>query len=444
MTDMGLSIVNSAIQADQAEMATVADNLANVSTPGFARESVSLSTYPSTGPGGVQVTGIGQLTSGLLDAAQRGATAQDSFAKTAQSTMSSIQALFPEPSSSGLGAQLSQMWSDFSTLAANPSSASAATVVISDAKTVAATLNDAYNGLSQVSSSLTAQLGTGTGTGVIAQANTYLADVASLNRRIVAGQVAGANTNALVDQRRADLSQLAGMIGATSRLGSSGSVTVYSQGVELVQGSASSPLVAGGGARGAALGISTAAGVAVSAGGTAGAILAAVNSTLPSYRQQLSAVANALASGVDAAVGSTPPLFVSAGGTSFTPSSSSAGTIAVGSVTAAALVTAASSTGTYDGVNAANAAALASASGGPDATYRLLIGNVGSAAAAANQQAQSAQGFSAQASSAASSVSGVDTNSQAVKMLQAQQAFQAAAKVAASIAASFQTLLQAV
>lgn len=475
MSDMGLTAAASALEADQTEMSTVAGNLANAATPGYAVERVDQVAVPAAGPtgsaGGVAVVGIDQLRSSLLDSALRTAQAARAATEITQQALSSVQNLFPEPSGDGLGSQLSQLWSDLSTVAASPGNTAAQGVVIEDAAGVASTLNSTYDGLGATSAALVGQIGTGTGSGDLAEANSYLADVASLNGRIVAGSAAGSDVNALVDRRREDLAKLSELIGATARAEPGGAVTVFALGVSLVQdvtasrlqtsGSPPDPPPAAGAAPVNQLGVSTSTGVAVPVGGSVGAALAAVNSTIPAMQSQLSSVANALAgsldslqaTGVDAAGtpgSSLPTIFVNTGSTGFTPSTSSAGSIAVdpalraGQIATASASASPAGTATLDGSNAAAMAALASAPGGPDAIYRALVGSVGSAAASANQAASSAQALRDQAATAASAVSGVDTNAQSVDMLQAQQAFQAAAKLTATISTSIQALLAAV
>ncbi|MDA8063320.1 MAG: flagellar basal body protein, partial [Actinomycetota bacterium] len=362
---MGLSVAASALEADQLEMSTVAGNLANATTPGYAVEQVDQVDVAPTG--GVAVVGIDQLGSSLLDSALRTAQAAQSSTEVTQQALSSVEGLFPEPSGNGLSSQLSQLWSDLSSVAASPGNTAAQGVVIQDAATVASTLNSTYDGLAQTSSGLVTQVGSGTGSGELAQANTYLADVASLNGRIVAGTAAGSDVNALVDTRREDLSKLSQLIGATARAEPGGAVTVFALGVALVQGTNSGMLLATGsppdpppapGAPpGSQLGVSTSSGVVVPVGGSIGAALTAVNSTLPGMQSELSAVANALAgslnalqaAGMDAAGvpgSSLPAIFVNAGSTAFVASTSSAGSIAVDpALTAGQIATASASAG---------------------------------------------------------------------------------------------------
>ena len=72
MTDAGFAIAASGLEADRTAMDTIADNLSNVNTPGYAAESPLLTTTPSwdaLGIGaGVTVLDVGQANDAVLSA----------------------------------------------------------------------------------------------------------------------------------------------------------------------------------------------------------------------------------------------------------------------------------------------------------------------------------------------------------------------------------------
>jgi flagellar hook-associated protein 1 FlgK len=458
VSELGLSIVDSAIQADQAELQTSAENIANAQTPGYARETVQLGAYYPAEPngvgGGVQTLGVSQMASGLLDANLRAAQAANGYATEMQTITSSVENLFPEPSQSGLQAQLSHLWSDLTKLAADPGSQALDQTVVTDAQTVTSTLNQTANGLGQLTSQLETELGapSASSSGILVEANQLLSEVASLNTQITAGQGGGQDTNALIDQRRADLSQLATLVGTTTRQESNGSMTVWLGGVTLVENGTAESLQATGGGGTTPLGVQTSLGTPVEPGGQAGAILEAVNTTIPGIQSQLDGVAAALAgqlntlqaAGLDASGLQQATTF-------FTGTTAS--TIALNPSLVANptwLATAAGppanplGTPTLDGSNAAQMAAVANAPGGPDQLYQALVGDVGTLAQAASGQATTATTIETQAKSAVENVSGVSTNNEALVAMQAEKAFEAASKVAGTIAQALDSLLAAV
>jgi flagellar hook-associated protein 1 FlgK len=304
--------------------------------------------------------------------------------------------------------------------------------------------------------------------------------VAKLNEGIVAGSAGGQDANALIDQSRAAVNQLASLLGVNSSSGPSGSISVYLNGVQLVAGDAAQTLSTTGSAGTEDLGIVTSNGVTVEAGGSIGANLTGINATIPDYQAQLNSVADSLAgsintlqaNGMDAngdpgsAIAGTwpgtilPNIFVNGGSpTTYTASPAnpnSAATLAVSSALLAdpALLATASAPGagnsnvigtaTLDGTNAQQMAALTSVPGGTDVLYQSMIGALGTQASEAASASTTASNLATNASNLLSSISGVDENTEEVDILAAQNAFQASSQVVSAITSCFSSLLQAV
>ncbi len=482
MSDFGLSIAASGLIADTAELDTASNNLSNINTPGYAREVVNLSPEDAAGPmgvgRGVSIGSVSELTDAVYEAANVAAEGVQGAANQANEVMTAIEGIFPEPSTDGLAAQLSTFWSDLSTLASNPGQAGAEQTVETDAQQLVSTLNDSTTQLSQLSSQLQSEIGTGADDGgTLAQANSLLQQIAQLNQGIVAGNAGGQDVNSLTDERRAAVDQLAGLLGISTTTQANGALTVLSGGVQLVSDTVAQTLVAAGSASTGNLSVTTSGGVAITPGGSIGADLTAINTTIPGYQTQLSDVANALAQGVNSlqaggmdaagdpgssiAGGYTgtilPNIFVDDGSTTtYTASDTSAASIAVSAVYAAnpsLIATAAApgsgnsnviGTATNDTTNAQAMAALAGSSTGPDAVYQSFIGALGTDASNASATSTSATNLATTTSNNLATISGVNENEEEVDILSAQNAFQAASQAINAINQSFQSLLQAV
>lgn len=485
MSDLGISIAGSGLAADMALIDTASNNLANASIAGYAAEKVNLSPETAAdayGVGqGVLVSSVTRLTDAVLGASNIAAQGASGSATQLSTIMSSVEAIFPEPSSNGIATQLTNLWSSLSTLASNPNQVGAAQAAVGAAQTLASSISGSYSQLSQLSSSLQSQIGTGSGDGgQLSQINELLSQVASLNAGIEAGPAGGQNANALSDQSTADVNQLASLMGVNATTLSNGTTTLSSNGVQLVSGSVAQQLSISGSAATTNLSITTASGVVVQAGGQIGANLSAINTTVPDYMAQLNSVADSLASSMNALQSSgldsngdpgssvpgpgtgtvLPNFFVNAGSSS-TYTSSSAGfsgaaTIAVSptlltSPTMIATASAPSSSNsnvvgqpTLDGSNAQKMAALASSTTGPDSLYSTMIGALGTQASGATLSATMASAQATTASNNLSAISGVNQNTQEMNIMSAQQAFQASSQVINAINQSFQSLLQAV
>ena len=355
MSDFGLSIAASGLIADTAELDTASNNLSNINTPGYAGEVVNLAPEDAAGPlgvgRGVSIGSVSELTDAVYEAANVTAEGVQGAANQANEVMTAIESIFPEPSTDGLAGQLSTFWSDLSTLASNPGQAGAEQTVATDAQQLTYTLDNSTTQLSQLSSTLQNEIGTGASDGgTLAQANGLLQQIAQLNRGIVAGDAGGQNVNALTDERRAAADQLAGLLGVSTTTQADGALTVLSGGVQLVSDTVAQTLTTTGAASSGDLSVSTASGVALAPGGSIGASLGAINTTIPGYQSQLSDVANALAQSVNALQGGgmdaagdpgsaiaggyagtiLPNIFVDDGSTTtYTASTTSAASIAV-------------------------------------------------------------------------------------------------------------------
>ena len=480
MSDLTLQIAASGIEADEAELDTAAQNLSNVSTPGYAQEIVNLSnSTPSatTGVGqGVTITSVTEGSSTLYDQLNLVSQGQLGAANETASIQGLAQNAFPEPSTTGLSSQMSQLWTDMSTLATQPSSTAAQQTVVQDANQVAQTLNSSYSQLSDVALQLSNDLeGEGTNNGgYVGQANQLINQIASLNGGILAGQNSGSNVDSLVDQRREAVDQLGTLLGVRTTTAANGTMTVTSGGIQLVNSTNAVDLQVTGSAASTDLSVETTSGDIVPAGGQMGAVLTGVNTTIPTYQSHLSSVADSLAtslnslqsngvsaSGIPGATSASgaspysgaylPSFFVNNGSaTTYTPGAGSADSIAINptlladpSLIATASGSSSAGTATNDPTTAQAMAAVGQSSSGPDDLYQSLVSLVGSQTSAANNDQTSAQALSDSTAAQLSSVEGVDTNQATVSMLTAQQDYQAVAEVINSATTALNALLEA-
>ncbi|MGA2528119.1 MAG: flagellar hook-associated protein FlgK [Acidimicrobiales bacterium] len=481
MSDLTLQIAASGIEADEAELDTAAQNLSNVSTPGYAKEVVNLanaSASTATGVGeGVTIQSVSENSSSLYDQLNLVSQAQLGSANETASIQSLAQNAFPEPSTTGLSSQLSQLWTDLSTLATEPSSSAAQETVVQDANQLTQSFNGAYSQLSDVAQQLSNDLEgqASTNAGYVGQANQLINQIATLNGDILAGQNGGTNMNSLVDARREAVDQLGTLLGVRTTTEPDGTMTVMSGGIQLVSSTNAVDLQATGSASAGDLAVETTSGDVLPAAGQIGAVLTGVNTTIPTYQSQLSSVADSLAQnlnslqsngvsssgipGETSAAGAPPyagawlpSIFVNeASSTTYTPGATSAQSISVNPslVTDPSLIATASGSSTagsttIDPTTAQAMAAVGQASGGPDDLYESLVGLVGSQTSAANNDQSSAQALSDSTTAQLSGVEGVDVNEETVGMLTAQQAYQAVAAVINSTTTALQALLQAV
>jgi flagellar hook-associated protein 1 len=213
------SLISGALNADQAALSIVANNVANASTPGYAEETPNWQeNQPVTINGvqygaGVTETGATSLRDRVLEQRldQQQQLASSSGARL--TALNSIQALFTPDSGSAsstagdIGSDITSFFSSFASLEANPANNSLREEVLSSATTLAGDVSNAAASLNQQSSALDRQA-----SGVTTQVNSLTTSLAQLNQQI---QTTSPNGDAgpLEDQRQQDLSQLSQLIG---------------------------------------------------------------------------------------------------------------------------------------------------------------------------------------------------------------------------------------
>ena len=130
VSDFGLSIAASGLNADTAELDTASNNLSNINTPGYAQEVVNLSPEAAAGPleagRGVTVASVSELTDAVYESANVAAEGVQGAAERDEPGDDLHRGgLSQNPAATASSAQLSTFWSDLSTLAANPNQAGA-------------------------------------------------------------------------------------------------------------------------------------------------------------------------------------------------------------------------------------------------------------------------------------------------------------------------------
>jgi len=489
VSDLTLQIAASGIEAEQAQLDTASNNLANISTPGYAREVVNqtdINAIGESGAGdGVLINSVSEDSSALYDQLNLAAQGQLSQTNESVAIQNLAQNSFPITTGTGLSSQLSSLWSAFSTLATEPGSGAAQQSVVQGASSVAGTLNSMSSQLTSVSGQLQNDLGDiGTkgsvGTGYVGQANQLITQIAQINGQLAGLSAGGSSSggldaNTLSDEQRNAAATLAGLIGVKTTTEADGTMTVSSGGIQLVSGTVANEVQTTGFAGNATLAVETTNGNVIPAGGTIGALLTGVNTTIPNYQSSLDSIADSLATslnslqggGVSAAgipgassaaaappyAGSVlPSIFVNGGSaTTYTAGAGSAATITVNPTLAASpslIATAAGSAtagaATIDPTTAQAMAKLGSSSNGPDDLYQTLVALVGTQTAQAQDSQTSSQALADSTAAQQSSVEGVNTNEETVNMLAAQQNYQALASVISSTTTALQSLLTAV
>ena len=172
-----LSLASQALDAQDGAIAVTNNNIANVNTPGYTRQIVTLSANALAGGGsdGVTYGGYTSVRDELLQMAIESKTSDQSSLTQQSNALATVQTAFSS-TTSGVGAEISNFFSAVSGLSATPTDASARQAVLSAAGQLA-------NGFHQAAQALTT---------AGSQANTVVSStVAQING--LTKQIAGLN-----------------------------------------------------------------------------------------------------------------------------------------------------------------------------------------------------------------------------------------------------------
>ena len=226
------SLITGALDADQAALSVVANNVANANTPGYTEETPDWQANAPIEVDGVSV-GDGVTETGatsqrdlvlnaMLDQQQQLASASS----TRLTALDNIQALFtPDSGSSSstagdIGSDITSFFDSFSSLEADPTNNALREQVLSSASTLAGDISSAASSLNQQSAALNQEA-----SGVVSQVNSLTSALAQLNQQIMATSP-DADAGTLEDQRQEDLSQLSQLVGINQ-------VTTQNNGLEI-------------------------------------------------------------------------------------------------------------------------------------------------------------------------------------------------------------------
>ena len=241
---MGLGIGASALQAAQQQLDTAAHNVANVNTPGYSRQRVRLVasqpyTYPSFNrsgiPGqvgtGVTISSISRVRDAFLDLQIQAQSTLEGGWSARRDELTKIEAVFPEPSDSGLGSVISKYWSAWQDVAADPTSTAARATLTEQSAALAGEFNRDSLQLKMMAEGIDGQV-----TSAVQTINDLASQLADLNGQIQRVRVTGDNPNDLLDQRDAILGQLSELVPVTQVAQQDGTLTVLIGGTDLVAG----------------------------------------------------------------------------------------------------------------------------------------------------------------------------------------------------------------
>lgn len=205
---------NGALFASQASIQTTGNNISNVNTVGYSRQSVDLRPNYSIDyrPGqvgqGVEATQIIRSFDRFVESAYLEKSTLQSRYNEQYSMMRTVETAFNESNTKGIADAISQMFKAWSTVAQTPDSLAARTALTGKSQDLTTIVRNTDNYLGQLEEQLTGMISQ-----EVDKANSLIQDIARLNREINAHAVPGQNNpNSLMDERDRKVRSLAEII----------------------------------------------------------------------------------------------------------------------------------------------------------------------------------------------------------------------------------------
>src|SRR5215472_430829 len=231
--DAILAAALSGLQTAQTGLTTVSNNIANVNTPGFAREVVNQVPVVVGGVGeGVTVADIQRVTNQFLETANYQAASDAGSASIISNLLTQAQAAFGDPSqSTSYLNQLSSVFADFTVAANDPASSLPRSQAIND---LTGFLNQTQ-AIAGTLSGLNTQADTQINSDV-AQINQLLSQINTINANIATTTTSGGNAAGSQDSQSLLLQKLSSLIAVNVTTGPNGTTVVRSSTGELLVG----------------------------------------------------------------------------------------------------------------------------------------------------------------------------------------------------------------
>ena len=444
-----LAIASQSLQAQELEIQVTNNNIANVDTAGYTRETVNLSEADPTQYGsvsignGVDIQGVTSVRDDLLSLRIQQQTSQQSSAQAQVNALTQIESLFPT-SGSSLSTSLSSFFTSLSSLSTNPTSTADRQTVLQNAQTLVGQFNSISAGLSGPSSGLDTNVDTD-----VNQINQLSTQAASLNVELVQQQAAGQSTGTISDQLNEVETQLANLTNISVTHTSQGDSIVTGSGTPLVLGSQSFALQTAAGSDGHQQ-ILDSNGTDITSSissGDLGGTLQVRDTQIPALQNSLDTLANQFATAFNAAQTQGYDQNGNTGAALFTiPTTVSGSAAAIKLATTDPTAIAASSDGTSgSNGNVANLTALQNSAlaSGQSVTSQSanLVYQIGNLTANATAQSTAITQSLTALNNQQGSISGVSIDQESANLIQFQQAYAAAAKIVTTIQSLFDTTI---
>jgi flagellar hook-associated protein 1 FlgK len=469
-TFFALETGSRALQASQVALEVIGNNTANINTPGYSRQVVALNetdpyTQPDSNPTkpgqlgtGVTVASINRVRDQFIDKRIWDATSQQASIASLKDTLGQVETAYGEPSTTGIGQQMTDLFNSFSDLSADPSNSAIRSTVQNKAESLVSTFHSVNSALSAITPELTSKINS-----TVDSVNTIAGQIAALNKEIGQSVAAGQQPNDLLDKRGQLVDQLSGYVDVqvidqknTDTGKPTGQININVGGFSLVQDDTTNTLPKTTMNSNNVVGLTTATGNAIPLRG--GQLYGLVKATtlVVGYQSDLDNLAYNVVNATNQLHKTGYSLDGTTNNAFFAPLTTATGAASAiivdpgieANLNKIAAATPPTPPATFAPGNGDNAQALAALASTPvignfslDSYYNAKVAGIGAASQTYQQQSDTQDKIVAQLQTQQSSVSGVNLDEELTRMLQYQRAYQAAAKMVSTADLFLQTII---
>lgn len=218
-TFVSYNIASRAMEASQASINIVGNNISNINTEGYTRQRVDVVSVTTSGKVekyatpvvstgiGVKAKGTTQLRDPYIDARYRNQNAENNRYETMVKGLGNLEDVFDEASAEALMGEFSSFIKDLNSLSQTPASPDIAQVVRSAAEKITQMMNMYANQLDEIRTEQIENLEVT----VDSEFNTFVKNIASLNEQIQREEIYGNTPNELYDHRNLLIDKLSGI-----------------------------------------------------------------------------------------------------------------------------------------------------------------------------------------------------------------------------------------
>jgi flagellar hook-associated protein FlgK len=458
-TFSGLNTATTSLWAQRRALDVAGQNIANVNTEGYSRQRVDFaalggSAVPaffmkSSGIGeGVSADDVNRIRDAFLEARGHTEHANSARLTVENDAYTLVQQAMREPGDTGIQSLMADMWNAWGDVENGPQQPAARKQVLESLNTLVDGIHFSQNSLGAQWTQTRENLSV-----VVDDVNATIDSIAKLNRNIQQAQLNNEPANELKDQRDLAVMKLADQVGAVVRPGDDGMLDVVVGGMTVVAGGTANKLALAGTLDPDSTGadpvrvVTAVGGYTVRVGGTAEGQQNTLNSIIPTYRGQLDALANQLATSLNAqhitgwdqdGNAGTPLLGSSSG-----PLTAASLTVLITNPRQVAASSEAPIAGvpSLDGSNADKLSQLRYPTAGVDASYRQMIVQLGVQAGVSERNLGIQGVITSSVDAARESVSGVNLDEEMTNMLSFQHAYAAAGRLVTAIDETLDVLI---